>query len=343
MRILVIGGAGFVGSNLTEHYLAQGHEVASFDNLSRPGGGAERNIGHLIGRYGGSRFFQFIFGDVRDLGQVLKAMRKADVVFHVAAQTAMSTSLDDPIDDFGVNATGTLNVLEAARILGNNPVIFYTSTNKVFGELTNKPVRLAEMPTRWTFADSEYQDGINENYPLDYEGPYGCSKGIGDAYCIDYARTFGLRTVVFRMSGIYGVGQHPTEDQGWVAWFLRRASEKKPVTIFGDGKQVRDILYITDLLDAFDKVLENIHVAKGQAYNIGGGKTNSISVIELLNFLEENLGIKPSEINYGPWRRADQKIYISNTAKAMRDFNWQPRISKEEGIKKLYYWMQSLT
>jgi len=197
-----------------------------------------------------------------------------------------------------------------------------------------------EKERRWDFGNEKYFEGIDEDYPLDFEGPYGCSKGIGNAYCLDYARTFGLKTVVFRMSGIYDMGQYPTEDQGWVAWFIRRAMEEKPITIYGDGKQVRDILFITDLLHAFDKALEHVGQTKGQAYNIGGGRKNSASILELLEILENELGIKPSEVSFGSWRLADQKVYISNTSRARRDFGWEPEVSKEEGIRRLREWMK---
>ena len=339
-RVLITGGAGFIGSNLAERYLSKGCRTVVFDNLSRPGGGAKKNTDHLMSKYKGNPNFEFVHGDVRNLDQLKKVMKGASSVLHVAAQTAVTTSIEDPVEDFETNARGTFNILEAARISDSNPVIIYTSTNKVYGDLTKKTVKLVEKEKRWDFADQEYFKGIAEDYPLDFEGPYGCSKGIGDAYCLDYARTFRLKTVVFRMSGIYGTGQQPTEDQGWVAWFIRRALEKKPITIYGDGKQVRDILFITDLLDAFDKAAENIEQTKGQVYDIGGGRKNSISVLELLEFLEKDLGIKPSEVSFGPWRLADQKVYISNTQKAEREFGWEPKVSKEEGIRRLYQWMK---
>lgn len=339
-KVLITGGAGFIGSNLAEHYLARGSQIVIFDNLSRPGGGARKNIEYLTGKYQGNPRFEFVLGDVRKLAQLKKAMKDIDIVFHVAAQTAVTTSIDDPIEDFDTNARGTFNVLEAARTSRSDPVIFYTSTNKVYGDLTRQPVRLVEKDKRWDFADEKYLEGISEDYPLDFEAPYGCSKGTGDAYCLEYARTYGLRTVVFRMSAIYGTGQHPTEDQGWVGWFIRRALENQPITIYGDGKQVRDILFITDLLNAFDRALENIAQTKGRMYNIGGGRRNSMSILELLDFLPAGPGIKPAAVGYGPWRLADQKVYISNTAKAKREFGWEPVVSREEGITRLYQWMR---
>jgi len=314
--------------------------VVIFDNLSRPGGGARKNIEYLIDKYQDDPRFEFVMGDIRDLDQLKQVVKGVDVVFHVAAQTAMTTSIENPVEDFDINARGTFNVLEAARNADPAPILLYTSTNKVYGNLTRQLVELVEKDKRWDFAAEEYREGIDESYPLDFEGPYGCSKGIGDAYFLDYARTFGLRTVVFRMSAIYGTGQHPTEDQGWVAWFIRRAMEDKPVTIYGDGKQVRDILFITDLLAAFDQAVENIEATKGQVYNIGGGRENSLSILELLELMERELGIKPSGVDFGPWRLADQKVYISNTTKARRDFGWTPKVSKEEGITRLFHWLR---
>ena len=339
-KVLVTGGAGFIGSNLAEHHLSKGSQVIIFDNLSRPGGGAKTNIEYLTSKYKDNPNFKFVLGDIKDLDHLKEVVRGVDVVFHVAAQTAMTTSIEDPVEDFATNARGTFNVLEAARSADSAPIVLYTSTNKVYGNLTRQAVKLVEKDKRWDFGDKEYQEGIDEGYPLDFEGPYGCSKGIGDAYCLDYARTFALRTVVFRMSAIYGTGQHPTEDQGWVGWFIRRAMENKTINIYGDGKQVRDILFITDLLAAFDQALENIDTTKGRMYNMGGGRKNSLSILEMLELLERELGIKPSKIGFGPWRLADQKVYISNSAKARRDFGWAPKVSKEEGITRLYQWMR---
>jgi len=339
-KVLITGGAGFIGSNLAEHHLARERQVTVFDNLSRPGGGARKNMEYLTAKYKDNPNFEFVLGDVKNLDQLTAVMPGIDVVFHVAGQTAMTTSIDDPIEDFDTNARGTFNMLEAARRAGSNPAIFFTSTNKVYGDLTRQSVTLVEKETRWDFGDKGFSEGVSEDYPLDFEAPYGCSKGAGDAYCLEYARTFGLRTVVFRMSAIYGTGQHPTEDQAWVGWFIRRAMEKSPVTIYGDGKQVRDILFITDLLNAFDQALESIESTKGQAFNIGGGRRNSSSILELLQLLREKLGIQPSQVDFGPWRMADQKVYISNTAKAKKTFNWEPRVSQEEGITRLYEWMR---
>jgi len=339
-RILITGGAGFVGSNLVEHFLKRGDEVVIFDNLSRPGGGAEKNLKILLEKNKGNTKFKFVKADIRNVPQLESEMNNVDVVFHVAAQTAMTTSITNPAEDFDINARGTFNVLEAARKSGCNPVMIYTSTNKVYGDLTKREARLIEKETRWDFESSELADGVDESYPLDFGGPYGCSKGIGDAYFLDYARTFGMKNVVFRMSGIYGIAQHPTEDQGWVAWIVRRAMEKQPITIYGDGKQVRDILFCSDLVKAFEAVVEKINKTKGEAYNIGGGRKNSMSILELLSFMKNKLNIRPSKVSYEDWRRADQKVYISNTAKARREFGWEPETPKEEGIVNMFDWLK---
>lgn len=339
-RVFITGGAGFIGTNLVEHYLANGQGVVAFDNLSRPGGGAKKNIKRLLTKYKNNPNFTFMQGDVRDVDQLKKGITGADIIFHTAAQTAMTRSIADPRNDFNTNAMGTFNLLEASRLSGSDPVIIYTSTNKVYGDLTRKPIKLVEKEKRWDFADEQYVPGIDEDYPLDFKGPYGCSKGTGDTYCLEYARTFGLRVVVFRLSGVYGMGQHPTEDQGWVTWVIQQAIEQKPLTIYGDGKQVRDILFITDLLDAFDRAVENIGRTRGKAYNIGGGRKSSISILELLELLEQKLGIRPSAVKFSPWRSADQKVYISNTLKAKEDFGWVPKVSNEEGIMALYSWVK---
>jgi len=337
-KILITGGAGFIGSNLADHFLKKGNEIIIFDNLSRPGGGPKINLKMLQAK--NNPRLKFVNGDIRMLPQLEREMKDVDVVFHVAAQTAMTTSITDPVGDFEINAKGSFNVLEAVRRSGCNPVMIYTSTNKVYGDLTKKKVELAEKETRWDFANKEFAEGVDESYPLDFEGPYGCSKGIGDAYFLDYARTFGMKNVVFRMSGIYGIAQHPTEDQGWVAWMVKRAMEKQPLTIYGDGKQVRDILFCEDLVRAFEMAVENIKKTKGQPYNIGGSRRNSISIIELLQFMKNKLNIQPSKISYDEWRRADQKVYISNIAKATKEFGWKPEIPMERGIAKMFEWLK---
>jgi CDP-paratose 2-epimerase len=251
----------------------------------------------------------------------------------------MTTSIDQPRLDFQTNALGSFYVLEAARRYGKNPIMIYTSTNKVYGDLTKKKVELFEESRRWAFKSIV---GVDESYPLDYEGPYGCSKGAGDSYFLDYARTFGMRTLVFRMSGIYGVNQYATEDQGWVTWIIKQALKNLPITIYGDGKQVRDILYISDLLEAFDQAVNFVDRTntKGEIFNIGGGSPNSISILELLKVLESNHGIKPSSVTYTDWRRADQKVYISDITKAAGMLAWIPKVYGLRGIENVIDWLK---
>lgn len=335
-NVLVLGGCGFIGSNLAGYWMDKGADVTVYDNLSRPGGGARKNLKTLQKRYKGQGRFHFLLGDIRDVGGLLLAVSDKDIIFHVAAQTAMTTSIDNPDEDFSVNAQGTFNVLETVRRSGGNPVMVYTSTNKVYGDLTKREVKLVEEEKRWDFAN---HGGIDESYPLDFEGCYGCSKGTGDSYFLDYARTFGLRTVVFRMSGIYGTSQYATEDQGWVNWITGQALRHQPMTIYGDGKQVRDILYITDLLDMFYRVVTNPDKVKGEVFNIGGGRSNSISVLELLDLLKRGLNISPSVVKYADWRRADQKVYITDYQKAKTVLGWEPKVSAGDGIASIAKWI----
>jgi CDP-paratose 2-epimerase len=334
MNILVTGGCGFVGSNVVEYFLSRGHEVYIIDDLSRPGEGAWRNFQALTSKHPDVLFAQ---EDVLNI-DVFEPY-PVDLIIHLAAQTAMTTSLEEPEADFLTNAYGTFKVLEFAR--EKKAMVLYTSTNKVYGHLSWMP--LEESEKRWDFLDLKAKRvGISESCPLDFEGPYGCSKGTGDQYCLTYANTYGVPAVVFRMSGIYGPSQWATEDQGWVTWIVKQCMEGKPINIFGDGKQVRDILYIDDLLRAMDLAIQRIDLTKGQAFNIGGGRDNSISILELLNLMKE-WGYAPSEITYGPWRSADQKVYITDFGKARRFFNWEPQVSAREGIGRLVEWLKSLS
>ncbi|HYO78644.1 MAG TPA: NAD-dependent epimerase/dehydratase family protein, partial [Thermoanaerobaculia bacterium] len=275
--ILITGGCGFVGTNLAHRLLSEGQRVCVFDNLSRPG--VERNLEWLRATHGDNLIVKM--ADVRDAGAVREAVRRASQVFHLAAQVAVTTSVGDPLADFEINARGTLNVLEAIRNSVHRPPLFFTSTNKVYGGLDD--VALREERLRYTPADDAIaQNGISELRPLDFHSPYGCSKGTADQYVLDYARTYGIQAVVFRMSCIYGPHQFGTEDQGWVAHFLIRALNHQPITIYGDGKQVRDILYVDDLVNAFQLASEKIDVCSGNAFNIGGGAENTVSLRELL-------------------------------------------------------------
>ena len=340
-KALVTGGAGFIGSQLVTHYLDKGYEVTLLDDLSDPGCGALKNLLYIIQKY--KNGLSLLLKDIRDLDSLKNAMKDTDIVFHTAAQTAMVPSIIDPRNDFEVNALGTLNVLEAARTSNSDPILAYTSTNKVYGRLTKEDVSLVEKETRWDYmVGSKYYDGITEEYPLDIGGPYGCSKAVGDMYFLEYARTYGMKTFVFRMSSIYGERQYATDVHGWVGWFLTRAVQRKPVTIFGDGKQTRGILHVSDLLRAFELAINNINKTKGEAFNIGGDRKNSLSILELLNFLRQEFKLKPSKVNYSSWRKIDQKCFISNCKKALDFFGWKMGVQKEEGIKRMYNWIKGL-
>ena len=330
---LITGGAGFIGSNLADALASDGWVVWIFDLLARPG--VERNLAWLQERHGGR--IRFIRGDVRDFPAVAEAVRQAEVVFHLAAQVAVTTSLIDPRTDFEINALGTLNVLEAARQARHRPIVLYTSTNKVYGAMEEVPV--VEEATRYRYADRPF--GIDEGQPLDFHSPYGCSKGAADQYVRDYARIYGLPTVVFRMSCIYGPRQFGTEDQGWVAHFVISAMTGRPITIYGDGKQVRDLLFVTDLVAAMRAAVERIDRTAGQVYNIGGGPEHTLSVWhEFAPLLTEILDRPLDPPAFGPWRPGDQKVYVSDIRKAMRDLDWRPQVGVREGLTRLAEWVR---
>lgn len=333
VHALITGGAGFIGSNLADALAAEGWVVWIFDLLARPG--VERNLAWLQERHGGR--IRFVRGDIRDFPAVAEVVRQAEVIFHLAAQVAVTTSLIDPRTDFEINALGTLNVLEAARQARHRPIILYTSTNKVYGAMEDVPV--VEEATRYRYADRPF--GIDERQPLDFHSPYGCSKGAADQYVRDYARIYGLPTVVFRMSCIYGPRQFGTEDQGWVAHFVISAMAGRPITIYGDGKQVRDLLFVTDLIAAMRAAVERIDRTAGQVYNIGGGPENTLSIWhEFAPLLSEILDRPMEPPTFGPWRPGDQKVYISDIRKAMQDLDWQPRVGVREGLTRLVEWVQ---
>lgn len=330
---LITGGAGFIGSNYVNRLLQRGETVTIFDNLSRAG--AVRNIRWLKEVYG-EKGVDLVLGDVRETEQVARAAKQADVIVHLAAQVAVTTSVTHPREDFEINALGTFTTLEAARLSGRNPLFLYASTNKVYGGMDD--VAIVEEPTRYRYAD--FPEGISESQPLDFHSPYGCSKGAGDQYVRDYARIYGMPTVVFRQSCIYGPRQYGIEDQGWVAWFVIAALTGKSISIYGDGKQVRDILFVEDLLNAYDAAIENPSVSSGQVYNIGGGAKNVLSVwTEFQPILERLIG-KPLDVSWGDWRPGDQKVYVSDIRKASHDLKWAPKVSVEEGIEKLFRWVQ---
>jgi CDP-paratose 2-epimerase len=332
MKRLITGGAGFIGVNLAEYFLKKDEEVIIFDNLSRKG--AKTNIDWLASTYHKA---QFVHGDIRTDGDLLRDQINTgvEVVYHLAAQVAVTTSVTNPREDFEINALGSFNVLEAVRLADQPPVVFYSSTNKVYGGMED--LQIVDRGLQYDYAD--LPEGIPEDRLLDFHSPYGCSKGSADQYFRDYARIYGLRTVVFRQSCIYGERQFGIEDQGWVAWFTIASCLEKPVTIYGDGKQVRDVLYIQDLIRAFDMAYQKIDVTAGQVYNIGGGRRYTMSLLELLDFLEKTLDRKIS-YRFSNWRPGDQKAYISDCAKAKREFGWEPLMSPRLGVNQLLNWVR---
>ncbi len=337
MKALVTGGAGFIGTNLVDHLLSDGHHVTIYDNLSRRG--ASRNLEWLRTRHRLGDRFQFVEGDVRDSHTLAMEVRGVDAIFHFAAQVAVTTSVTDPLNDFEVNALGTLNVLEAARRFGSEPLVVFTSTNKVYGGMED--ARIVERDTRYEYADNRYRSGVDEDRPLDFHSPYGCSKGAADQYVRDYYRIYGLRTTVFRMSCIYGPRQFGNEDQGWVAHFVIAAVLGLPVTIYGNGKQVRDILYVEDLVRAFELVASQPERAAGKIYNVGGGPDNTIAIWSEFGEILQDLTGTPIRPAWGDWRPGDQLVYVTDTSRIRRDLGWSPRVSARDGIARLYNWVQA--
>ncbi|HVX40871.1 MAG TPA: NAD-dependent epimerase/dehydratase family protein [Gemmatimonadaceae bacterium] len=331
--MLITGGAGFIGCNLAHRLLQQGRRVVLFDNLSRAG--VTRNVAWLRETHGDH--VRVEIGDVRDFAAVQRAVAGVGQVFHFAAQVAVTTSLDDPVDDFTVNARGTLNVLEAIRRSDERPPLVLTSTNKVYGGLDDLALELRD--ARYTPRDEAIAArGVSEARPLDFHSPYGCSKGTADQYVRDYARSFGLKTVVFRMSCIYGPHQFGTEDQGWVAHFLIRALAGEPIVLYGDGKQVRDILFVDDLVNAFLLAQQHMPALSGQAFNIGGGAGNTISLLELLDVIAALNGSRPA-VTFEDWRVGDQRYYVSDTTKFARATGWRQTVSAVEGVTRLRDWL----
>ncbi|HEY5983203.1 MAG TPA: GDP-mannose 4,6-dehydratase [Anaerolineales bacterium] len=332
-KYLVTGGAGFIGSNYVNRLLRRGEQVTIYDNLSRRGAAA--NLAWLE-QVHGKNAVQVETADVIDAAKLRAAAREADVIVHLAGQVAVTTSVMNPREDFEANALGTFNALEAARLSGNNPIFLYASTNKVYGGMDD--VKLVELPTRWQYA--EMTQGCPESQPLDFHSPYGCSKGAGDQYVRDYARIYDMRTVVLRQSCIYGPRQFGVEDQGWLAWMIIAAVTGKPITIYGDGKQVRDVLHVDDLLDAYDLATEKIEAARGQVYNIGGGVKNVLAVwAEFGPMLERLLG-RRIPVGRSDWRPGDQRVFYADVRKAQGELGWEPRISHVQGIERLLNWVQ---
>ena len=336
--VLITGGAGFVGTNLADRLARTGTKVTVLDSLCRPG--VQENLRWLTRRHGDS--VRAVIGDVRDADTVAGAMRGAERVFHLAAQVAVTTSLVAPLEDLEVNVRGTLNVLEQARRQDTPPAIVFTSTNKVYGRLPDVELCLGE--DRYEPADLLLRThGISERQPLQFCSPYGCSKGAADQYVLDYAHSFGLRACVLRMSCIYGPHQRGNEDQGWVAHFLISALRNRPITIFGDGRQARDLLFIEDLLDALLAASANERALTGRAFNIGGGPRNAASVLEVVEMFGEHVRGGPPQVLWEDWRVADQRWYVSDTRAFEKLTGWRPRVGLAEGLAGLNDWLTGET
>jgi len=338
-KILVTGGAGFIGSHAAEYYARKGEEVIVLDNLSRT-----EILGKVVGNplYNWNYLKQYenvklVKGDIRNFEQVKEVAKDVDIIIHTAAQVAVTTSITNPRIDFEINALGTFNILEVARLEDSS--LIFTSTNKVYGENVNK-IPIVEKEIRYEYADPRFMEGIPETFPIDLtsHSPYGCSKLVADIYVQDYAHTYGLKTGVFRMSCIYGERQFGVEDQGWVSWFIIAALTNKLITIYGNGKQVRDILHVDDLVEAFDRfITSNL---KHGVFNIGGGIKNALSLLEFLDIVKE-LTHRHFNLSFSNWRSADQKVYVSNINKSKKLLNWTPKITMREGIKRLIAWVSN--
>lgn len=336
MRILITGGAGFIGCNTARRFHEWGHHVVILDNLSRPGG--RENLQWLGDQVAP---FDFIHADIVDASKVAEVITrgKFDAVIHLAAQVAVTTSVLNPRRDFEVNALGTLNLLEALRHHSPNTLLLYASTNKVYGSLTGLRIRTLEK----RYELEEYPDGIGEGQPLDFHSPYGCSKGAADAYVVDYARIYGLRTLSLRQSCIYGYRQFGVEDQGWVAWFTIAHLLGRPLTLYGDGRQVRDLLFIDDLVDCYRDALSALEKSPslgGRAFNIGGGPRNALSLLECVEILTDMSG-KPVELSFADVRPGDQRIFVADIRSAASSLGWAPQVAVRDGMQRLVDWVSA--
>ncbi len=331
-KILITGGAGFIGVNSAKHFVDRGWDVSLLDNLSRRG--TEDNLRWLQAQ----ATVGFHKADIRDDAAVAKVMTEVrpDLVLHLAAQVAVTTSVTNPREDFEINALGTFNVLEAVRLHAPEAFFVFASTNKVYGKMHDVPV--IERNGRYEY--EHLVTGVPETQQLDFHSPYGCSKGVADQYTIDYSRIYGLKTVALRQSCIYGTRQFGIEDQGWVAWFTIAAVLGKTITIYGDGKQIRDVLHVSDLARAYEAAYEHRDSVSGRALNIGGGPTNTMSLIELLAYLEEELKIK-IPLKWDQWRPGDQPVFVCDLNAAKEQLNWTPNISVRDGVKDLSRWVAS--
>ena len=341
MKIFVTGGAGFIGSHIAEFYAEKGHDVVVFDNLSRARL-LRKSINQINYNWDYLKNFQnveLLKGDIINLHEIERASKGADFIFHTAAQTAVTTSIQDPVTDFQSNCIGTFNVLESAR-RNDIKTLIYCSTNKVYGENVNK-IEVVEDKSRYVFSP-KYKHGVPEDFPVDLceHTPYGCSKLAGDLYAQDYGGLYGIKTGVFRMSCIYGPRQMGVEDQGWLTWFTIASLLGKEITIYGDGKQVRDVLYVKDLVSLFDKFLSSN--LKNVVLNAGGGTENTLSLLELIGKLEKFIG-KDINKKYSDWRVSDQKVFISDIRKAENLLDWKPKVSPEDGVKCVFDWVSKNT
>lgn len=335
MRILITGGAGFIGCNLAHRLLGRGHHIVIFDNLSRPR--TPHNLAWLTAYAADAPGrLSFIQADVRDAAALEQAAADVDAIYHLASQVAVTTSVRDPRTDFEINALGTFNALEAARLSPRRPALLYASTNKVYGGMDD--LATLEGATRYSYCD--LPGGVPETYPLDFHSPYGNSKGCGDQYVRDYFRIYGLPTVVFRQSAIYGPRQFGVEDQGWAAHFVIAAQTGRPISIYGDGKQVRDMLYIDDLIDLYELALARLDIAAGKIYNVGGGPDNTLSIWAEFQPMLTRLAGRPVEAaHFGDWRPGDQHVCVLDISKVGRELGWRPRVSLDEGMARLWGWV----
>jgi len=331
MKAIITGGAGFIGCNAAVRFLKRGYQVVLIDDLSRQG--ADKNL-HWLETQGPLTFARIDIREAEQVAEVFRDHTDARLILHLAGQVAVTTSVADPRSDFESNALGTFNVLEATRKAGIKAPLIFSSTNKVYGGMED--ARIVERGGRYCYA--ELRDGVAETRGLDFHSPYGCSKGAADQYVRDYHRIYGLNTVVLRQSCIYGYRQFGVEDQGWVAWFTIASVLKKPITIYGDGKQIRDVLFIDDLLDAYDAAASHIDIVAGRVYNVGGGPENTLSLLDLINYLEQKRG---QTLRYGQadWRPGDQRVYVSDIRLASRELHWAPRIGWHKGLDLLYDWV----
>ena len=339
MKLLINGGCGFLGSNLASYAIENGYDVTVLDNLSRIGSDRNREWLSTLGT------FEFIHGDTRNKNDVENVIKEGqyDAVFHLAGQVTMTKSILNPYKDFEINALGTLNVLDSIRKYSPHTAMFFSSTNKVYGDL--EEYTYIEKEKRYIC--KEYPNGFDESLPLDFRSPYGCSKGCADQYMLDYSRIYGIKTVVFRHSSMYGSRQFATYDQGWVGWFVAKALERyrdkdcSPFTISGNGKQVRDLLQAQDMIDLYFTALNNIDAVYGQAYNIGGTMEQSLSLLELFDLLEGILGIK-MKYEMLPWRQSDQRVFVADISKINDRIGWKPKVTAVDGVSKMIEWVQTI-